>query len=283
MRQWMALLEKEGELRRITAEVDWDREIGAIARRVLEKKGPALLFENIKGYRSGRCTKLFAERSGRPLAPGPGPRLPARRLQSRAGAARDEEEPRDDRAGRRQDGPGQGRRRARRRRRPDGVPRPQVALPGGRALHPHLLRHRHPRSRDARDERGHLPRDDRPEGHGALPPHQGRPALGRPLREVGGAQGAHAGGLRDRLGPDHAVPGRARPFPPACASGTSWAPIAASPRSWCAARRWTWRSRPPPRSSSRGTSATIRPPTSWRGPSASSPATSPTSPRRGRP
>src|SRR6516164_10909365 len=38
LRQWMALLEKEGELRRITAEVDWDREIGAIARRVLEKK-----------------------------------------------------------------------------------------------------------------------------------------------------------------------------------------------------------------------------------------------------
>src|SRR6266702_5416910 len=59
LRQWIALLEKEGELRRITAEVDWDREIGAIARRVLEKKGPALLFENIKGYTRGRCTKLF--------------------------------------------------------------------------------------------------------------------------------------------------------------------------------------------------------------------------------
>ncbi|MFZ1089123.1 MAG: hypothetical protein WAN75_07625, partial [Xanthobacteraceae bacterium] len=58
-RDWIALLEKEGELRRITAEVDWNREIGAIARRVLEKKGPALLFENIKGYQSGRCNKLF--------------------------------------------------------------------------------------------------------------------------------------------------------------------------------------------------------------------------------
>ena len=50
LREWMALLEKTGELRRVTAEVDWDREIGAVARRVLEKKGPALLFENIKGY-----------------------------------------------------------------------------------------------------------------------------------------------------------------------------------------------------------------------------------------
>ena len=63
-RDWIALLEKEGELRRITAEVDWNREIGAIARRVLEKKGPALLFENIKGYRSGRCKKLFVSGLG---------------------------------------------------------------------------------------------------------------------------------------------------------------------------------------------------------------------------
>jgi UbiD family decarboxylase len=40
MRQWMAQLEQHGELRRIKAEVDWDREIGAVTRRVLEKKGP---------------------------------------------------------------------------------------------------------------------------------------------------------------------------------------------------------------------------------------------------
>lgn len=59
LRQWIVLLEKEGELRRITAPVDWDREIGAIARKVLEKKGPALLFENIRGYQHGRCTRLF--------------------------------------------------------------------------------------------------------------------------------------------------------------------------------------------------------------------------------
>ena len=64
MREWIARLDKEGELRRITAEVDWDRELGAIARRVLEKKGPALLFENIKGYRTGRCTRLFASGLG---------------------------------------------------------------------------------------------------------------------------------------------------------------------------------------------------------------------------
>jgi len=59
LRQWINFLEKGGELRRIIAEVDWIGEIGAVARRVLERKGPALLFENIKGYQSGRCTKLF--------------------------------------------------------------------------------------------------------------------------------------------------------------------------------------------------------------------------------
>src|SRR5437667_12690745 len=58
LREWLGRLDKDGELRRITAEVDWDRELGAIARRVLEKKGPALLFENIRGYKTGRCTKL---------------------------------------------------------------------------------------------------------------------------------------------------------------------------------------------------------------------------------
>lgn len=63
-RQWMAILSQHGELRRITAEVDWDREIGAVTRRVLEKKGPALVFENIKGYTTGRCTKLFVSGLG---------------------------------------------------------------------------------------------------------------------------------------------------------------------------------------------------------------------------
>src|ERR1700689_1895261 len=64
MRQWMASLQQQGELKRITAAVDWDREIGALTRRVLEKKGPALVFENIKGYAAGRCTKLFVSGLG---------------------------------------------------------------------------------------------------------------------------------------------------------------------------------------------------------------------------
>ncbi len=37
LRQWINLLEQQGEVRRIKAEVDWDREIGAVTRSVMEK------------------------------------------------------------------------------------------------------------------------------------------------------------------------------------------------------------------------------------------------------
>lgn len=58
LRETIQQLENAGELHRVRAEVNWDRELGALTRKVLEKKGPALLFESIKDYRSGRCTKL---------------------------------------------------------------------------------------------------------------------------------------------------------------------------------------------------------------------------------
>jgi hypothetical protein len=44
LRGWIALLEKHGQLRRITAEVDWDQEIAGIARINLSLGGPGLLF-----------------------------------------------------------------------------------------------------------------------------------------------------------------------------------------------------------------------------------------------
>jgi UbiD family decarboxylase len=61
MRDWIAKLEEEGELKRIRAEVDWNEEIGGITQRVLDMKdrGPALLFENIKDYKATPCRKLF--------------------------------------------------------------------------------------------------------------------------------------------------------------------------------------------------------------------------------
>ena len=51
LREYLALLESKGLLKRITAEVDPVHELGAITARSLERKGPALLFENIKGYK----------------------------------------------------------------------------------------------------------------------------------------------------------------------------------------------------------------------------------------
>ena len=49
LREWIALLEREGELRRISAEVDPDLEITEIVDRVVKAGGPALLFESPVG------------------------------------------------------------------------------------------------------------------------------------------------------------------------------------------------------------------------------------------
>jgi 4-hydroxy-3-polyprenylbenzoate decarboxylase len=48
LREWIALLEREGELHRVAAEVDPDLEITEITDRVVKSSGPALLFENPK-------------------------------------------------------------------------------------------------------------------------------------------------------------------------------------------------------------------------------------------
>ncbi|MGH7906144.1 MAG: UbiD family decarboxylase [Candidatus Binataceae bacterium] len=50
LREFIQELEAQGELRRIKAEVDWNYEAGAMSRLVCERRGPAPLFENIKGY-----------------------------------------------------------------------------------------------------------------------------------------------------------------------------------------------------------------------------------------
>ena len=51
LRDWIALLEREGELVRVDTEVDPDLEITEINDRVVKSGGPALLFENVKGSR----------------------------------------------------------------------------------------------------------------------------------------------------------------------------------------------------------------------------------------
>lgn len=59
LREWLEQLEAAGELKRISALVDWDRELGAITRKNFDRDGPALLFKRIKGYEQGRCRRLF--------------------------------------------------------------------------------------------------------------------------------------------------------------------------------------------------------------------------------
>jgi phenylphosphate carboxylase beta subunit len=52
VRDYIAKCEQEGQLHRIKAEVDWDLELSHIAKLNEERKGPALLFEKVKGYTS---------------------------------------------------------------------------------------------------------------------------------------------------------------------------------------------------------------------------------------
>lgn len=59
LREWLNKLESEGELKRIKAQVDWDKELGAITITALRRGFSGLLFENIKGYQNARCRKLF--------------------------------------------------------------------------------------------------------------------------------------------------------------------------------------------------------------------------------
>src|SRR4029453_12818734 len=49
LRDWIALLEREGELVRVQAQVDPELEITEINDRIVKAGGPALLFENVKG------------------------------------------------------------------------------------------------------------------------------------------------------------------------------------------------------------------------------------------
>src|ERR687886_512122 len=49
LRAWIALLEREGELVRVAAEVDPELEITEIVDRTVKAGGPALLFEHVKG------------------------------------------------------------------------------------------------------------------------------------------------------------------------------------------------------------------------------------------
>ncbi len=59
LRDFMAQLEKRGELKRIAVEVDPRLELTEICHRVLKSGGPALLFEKPKGHRMPVLANLF--------------------------------------------------------------------------------------------------------------------------------------------------------------------------------------------------------------------------------
>lgn len=59
LRSWLETLENAGQLHRISAQVDWDQEISAIARVNISQGGPGLLFENIKDHQDTLCTKFL--------------------------------------------------------------------------------------------------------------------------------------------------------------------------------------------------------------------------------
>ncbi len=70
LREYLEVLDKAGELVRITEEVDWYLEAGAIARRAQDLRAPAPLLQRVKGYPEG--VRLFGNTFGptRPVVHG---------------------------------------------------------------------------------------------------------------------------------------------------------------------------------------------------------------------
>ncbi|MCL5290373.1 MAG: phenylphosphate carboxylase subunit beta [Firmicutes bacterium] len=60
LRDFIELLKEGGEMKSIKAEVDWNLELSHIAKKNEEKGGPALLFENVKGYKTPVLTSVFS-------------------------------------------------------------------------------------------------------------------------------------------------------------------------------------------------------------------------------
>jgi 4-hydroxy-3-polyprenylbenzoate decarboxylase len=75
LREFVAQCEKVGQLKRVKTEVDWDLEISHICKIAEEKSGPALLFENVKGYSSPVLTGAFATTQRLAMILGKDPKL----------------------------------------------------------------------------------------------------------------------------------------------------------------------------------------------------------------
>jgi 4-hydroxybenzoate decarboxylase subunit C len=73
LRSFLDVLERENDLVHIKTEVDPYLELAEVHRRVIERGGPALFFENVKGSRYAVVTNLFGTERRIELAFGPKP------------------------------------------------------------------------------------------------------------------------------------------------------------------------------------------------------------------
>lgn len=70
LRQFLHRLEEEGELAHVKEPVELNHEIGAVCRRTLDLRGPALSFDAIRGHKIPLVVNLFATRRRYALAIG---------------------------------------------------------------------------------------------------------------------------------------------------------------------------------------------------------------------
>ncbi|MCL4246152.1 MAG: UbiD family decarboxylase, partial [Candidatus Dadabacteria bacterium] len=74
LQEFISYLDAIGDLKRVKAEVDSDLEASEIADRVVREKGPALIFENVKGASFPLAMNLFGTEERVELALGRKPR-----------------------------------------------------------------------------------------------------------------------------------------------------------------------------------------------------------------
>ncbi len=224
LREWIALLEREGELQRISAEADPDLEITEIVDRVVKSGGPALLFENPKGSERPLLINQFGTERRMCLALGVEKLDDAAAklgdildMQPPEGIREKVRGPPQAEVGRRLpaedrvEGALPGDLLRRRRRRPRPAPDPALLAGRPRAVHHAPGRH-HEGSEDGHPQRRHVPNaGDRP----PLDLHALADAQGRPSRSARVGGRAHPGRGRDRARPGDRVLGeRAAPASP---------------------------------------------------------------------
>ena len=67
LRDWLAAIDTKGELKKLNG-ADWNLEIGVLTELFAERQGPALLFDEIRGYAKGKRVLSNALVSGRRFA-----------------------------------------------------------------------------------------------------------------------------------------------------------------------------------------------------------------------